>query len=129
MTKEERKAAREERLSEQDLRHDAAEALLKEQPAYKRTQRIWWGCVIIGAVCALGSWLIMRSIQNNPDASESTAFLSMGLMVFAYVLVIGAFIFDLVKVRPMRDRATEQVAGVSKKKLRRMAEQAKKDKK
>ena len=122
MTKEERKAAREKRRSEEDLRHEVAENLLTEEPAYKRSQRIWWFCVIAGAVCAFGAWFTMRAIDGNTPAGEQKAMVSIVLMVLAYVLVIGAFIYDLVKVRPMRNKASEKVTGMSKKRLKRMAD-------
>ena len=127
MSKEERKAEREQRRSEDDLRHEVAENLLKEEPGYKLAQRIWWVCVIAGAVCALGSWLVMRTLQDNQN--ENLAIVSIVLMILAYVLVIGAFIYDLVKVRPMRNRASDKVTGMTKKRLKRMANQAKESEK
>jgi uncharacterized membrane protein len=127
MTKEERKAAREKRRNEEDLRHEVAENLLTEEPGYKLSQRIWWVCVIAGMVCAFGAWFIMRAIDGNTPAGEKKAIVSIVLMVLAYLLVIGAFIFDLVKVRPMRNRASEKVTGMSKKRLKRMAESQEKE--
>lgn len=124
MSKEERKAQRKAQQSEDDLRRDVAESILKEQPGYVLSQRIWWGCVIGGMACAAFSWLIMRSLQSNADGGENLAMFSIGLMVFAYVLVIGAFIYDMVKVRPMRNAASEKVAGLTKRRLQKMADEA-----
>ncbi len=121
MTKEERKAQRKAQQNEDDLRRDVAESILKEQPGYVRNQRIWWACVIAGMACAAFSWLIMRSLQNDSTGGENLAMFSIALMVIAYVLVIGAFIFDMVKVRPMRNAASEKVVGLSKRRLQKMA--------
>ena len=107
MSKEEKKAAREAKRTEEDLLYEAKKAYLNKSDAYRFTQRVWF------------SFLIMRNMQSN-GGTESMATASVVLMVLAYVLIIGAFIYDLIKVRPLRNEANEKLAGMSKKRLNQL---------
>jgi len=119
MSKEEKKAAREAKRTEEDLLYEAKKAYLNKSDAYRFTQRVWWGLLGGGMVCSIISFLIMRNMQSN-GGNESMATASVVLMVLAYVLIIGAFIYDLWKVRPLRNEANEKLAGMSKKRLNQL---------
>ena len=120
MSKEERKAARDARRSEQDVAYDATQIVLDQQPGYKTARRISWGTMIVGMVFAIASFLIMQYMQRGGAASESLAALSIGLMVLAYVSIIGSFVYDYIKVRPMRKKAEETTSGMTQKRMKRM---------
>ena len=120
MSKEERKAARDARRSEQDVAYDATQIVLDQQPGYKTARRISWGTMIVGMVFAIASFLIMQYMQRGGSASESLAALSIGLMVLAYVSIIGSFVYDYIKVRPMRKKAEETTSGMTQKRMKRM---------
>ena len=120
MSKEERKAARDARRSEQDVAYDATQIVLDQQPGYKTARRISWGTMIVGMVFAIASFLIMQYMQRGGTASESLAALSIGLMVLAYVSIIGSFVYDYIKVRPMRKKAEETTSGMTQKRMKRM---------
>ena len=120
MSKEERKAARNARRSEQDVAYDATQIVLDQQPGYKTARRISWGTMIVGMVFAIASFLIMQYMQRGGAASESLAALSIGLMVLAYVSIIGSFVYDYIKVRPMRKKAEETTSGMTQKRMKRM---------
>ena len=122
MTKEEKKAAREKRRTEEDLIFDAKRAVLNQMPEYQRSQKIWWGLLIAGIVCTLLAWGVLQQINAN-NISQGYGTATAVIMVLAYVLVIGAFIFDLWKVRPMRKAADEQVAGMSKRRMQNLVEE------
>ena len=47
----------------------------------------------------------------------------MGMMVAAYVFIIGAFLLDIIKIRPLRNAARDSVAGASRRKLHRIIEE------
>ena len=122
MTKEEKKAAREKRRTEEDLIFDAKRAVLNQMPEYQRSQKIWWGLLIAGIVCTLLAWGVLQQINAN-NIGQGYGAATAVIMVLAYVLVIGAFIFDLWKVRPMRKAADEQVAGMSKRRMQNLVEE------
>lgn len=121
MTKEEKRAAREKQRAKEDVIYDAKKAMLDSMPEYKRTQRVWWGMLIAGIICTLVSWGAIRSAGGEEAATGGIAVVSISLMVLAYVLVIGAFIYDLVKVRPLRNRADAKLTGMSEKRMRKFA--------
>lgn len=116
-TKEEKKAAREARRSEEDLAYDTKKALLEQMPGYKRSQQIWWGLLIAGVLCTLIGWGVLRGIEPTESNADFIGKVTLAVMVLAYALVIGAFIFDMVKVRPMRNQVNEQVEGMTKKRM------------
>ena len=119
MTKEEKRAEREKRREKEDVIADAKRAMLDSMPEYKHTQRIWWGMLIAGIICTLVSWGAIRSAGGEEAAPGGIAVVSISLMVLAYVLVIGAFIYDLVKVRPLRNKADAKLTGMSQKRMRK----------
>ena len=122
MTKEEKKAARDKRRSEEDLIFDAKRAVLNQMPEYQRSQKIWWGLLIAGIVCTVVAWGVLQQINAN-NIGQGYGAATAITMVVAYVLVIGAFIFDIWKVRPMRKAADEQVSGMSKRRMQRVIEE------
>ena len=119
MTKEEKKAAREAKRTEEDLIFDLKKTMLENDETYKRTQRIWWGLLIAGIALTVISWGIMQSMRSGGSQSETMATVSIVCMVLAYALVIGAFIFDMVKVRPLLNKADERIVGMSKRRMQR----------
>lgn len=123
MTKEERKAARAEKRKEEDIIYDTAQVILKQQPGYDKARKLWWGLMIAGIVCTLGSWGVMQYMRNTGTESYVLAGLSIAFMVAAYVLIIGAFIYDIRKVRPMRTKADELTRGMSRRRMQKVLEE------
>ena len=124
-TKEEKKAKREAKRTEDDERFDAQQVVLKQQPGYKRLTRIWWVLLGVGFAFSLGSFLIVHYLQSNASSpmTNTLAAASMVMMVAAYLFIIGAFILDFVKIRPMRNAARDTVSGASRKRLRRIIDE------
>ena len=123
LTKEEKKAARDKKRSEENISYDATQILHKEQPGYKASQRLWWILMGVGVACTIGSWGIMHYMQSSGNESQTLMATSMVLMVVAYVVIIGAFIFDLVKVRPMRKKAEELADGMTLRRKKKLIEE------
>ena len=122
MSKAERKAAREERRKDDDIAYDATQVVLKQQPGYTKLQNIWWILMIVGAVLAVISFVLVQYMRAVNLQSAELAYVSIVCMVLAYVIIIGDFIFDIVKIRPMRKRADELMAGMTKKRMRKVVE-------
>lgn len=124
MTKEEKKAKKEEDRQTQDLVYDTKSVILKKMPEYRHTQRIWWALLIGGIVLTLVSYALSRVVENaGGDSSSTLAMVSITCMAAAYGLVIGAFIYDLVKVRPLRNAANEKLTTMSKKRMKRFLDE------
>ena len=121
MTKEERKADRAARRDADDRRVTAANIILKNDPEYKKTQTVWW--ILLGSGLALTIFSFGVNAYLNRVEGVDTDFASrlvvgaMVTLVLAYACIIGAFIYDLVKARPIRKRVDAEVKGLTKKKL------------
>lgn len=122
MTKEERKAERAARRDVEDRKSMAANILLKRDPVSQRGQKLWWVLLGIGLVMTLISFGINLYMQNS-SATEFPILITvtaMASIVLAYVCIIGAFIYDFVKVRPVRRRIDDEVNGMSKRRIEQL---------
>ena len=118
------------------MSYEASQIILKQQEGYDKARRLWWILVGVGLACTLASWGIMRYMQTTSGGTlaenEFLAAASLGLMVLAYVLIIGAFIYDIRKIRPMRKHADEVTSAMTDKRRKRLIaeeEQRKKESK
>lgn len=121
MTKEERKADREARRAADDRRVTVANILLKQDPEYKRTQKVWWillGTGLVLTVFSFGVNTYLNRVENfDPELGQRLVVAAIVTLVIAYACIIGAFIHDLIKARPIRKRVDAEVKGMTKKRL------------
>lgn len=124
MTKEERKADRAARQASDDRRVTVANIILKDDPEYKKTQKVWWVLLGTGLVLTIFSFGVnayLNRVENVDTALASRLVVAaMVTLVTAYVCIIGAFIYDLVKARPIRKRVDAEVKGMTRKKLEQL---------
>lgn len=78
---------------------------------YKKLRRIWFGILGLGVV------LLAASLFVQFQMPEMTT-VSIVLIVLAYVAVIGAFIFDKVKINKLRDAYKEELRNTKSKEVR-----------
>lgn len=117
LTKEEKKEARRKERELEDARNRAYDILTHSDPEYKKTDRVWWVLIGVGFACTILS-LIMAYVFNNNggstfDTSTTAGLVSVVALVLAYVFIIGAFVFDLVKRRPIRRAAEKRLQGMT----------------
>ena len=119
MSKEERKAARQKQRAKEDLAASVRNILLDADPAYKRTQHVWWVMLGVGFAMTLATFGINYALNNmeSPDPSSPLVSIAMIAIVVAYVCVFGAFIYDWRTVRPMRKAADAQANSLTDKKI------------
>ncbi len=123
MTKEERKAARNARRDEEDRRATLSRVLLNQRPEFRKSQRVWWALIGSGLVITLVTWAITYfypEAATNPSSPAGIVMLV--AIVFAYVAIIAAFVYDWRKVRPLRRAADAEVASMSSKKVMALLE-------
>lgn len=123
-TKEEKRAQRARERERQDLRQRGYDLILKNDPEYARTDRVWWIVLGFGMVVTVIALVASQFFKDANDYSTNLGMVVAVSMILAYVLIIGAFIYDLVKRRPIRRRAEAQAARLSDKKIIQMMEQA-----
>lgn len=119
LTKEEKKVERAERQRSQDRIVMASNAMLAHDPTYRSRRRIWWGLIIAGLVGTAASFIVMYGTPQ--DASEQLR-TNMGIvaivaLVIAYGGIIGALIYEFLRIRPLRNAMDTKARGMSVKRL------------
>lgn len=119
LTKEEKKARKAEIRRQEDRVYAVADTLMKEDPTYPRARRIWWAMVIAGMAALVVTWIAL-AVMGETDPDFRT--IQMVLVVLAYACIIGAFIFDFMKIRPIRNAARDEAEGMSESRLNAVLE-------
>lgn len=123
LSKEEKRARKQEIRAQEDRVYAAGQELLKEHELYGGRRRVFWTLLGAGIVAMIVMFILMSTAKD--PASMSAA--QMVVVVVAYACVIGAFVYDLVRIRPIRNECRAVAEGMSDKKLtefleRKMAE-------
>lgn len=113
LSKEERKARKAEIHRAEDRVYAVADQIMKEDPAYPKLRRTWWEMMILGVVAIVAAWIAMSMGKGGSGYTS----IQLGLIVVAYVAIIGAFIFDMVKIRPIRNAARAEAQGMSESRM------------
>ncbi len=114
MSKEEKKAERARERAREDQRTRAYDLILKANPEYKRTEKVWWIVLGIGFGCTVVS-LLTAYFLGGQDLGTTSGIVSVVFLVLAYVFIIGGFVYDLVKRRPCRKAAEKRLSGMNDK--------------
>lgn len=118
MTKEEKKAAKAEERRLEDLRNQAYDFILRDNGAYKKTDRTWWILLGTGFAFTIASLLLAWLFPDGAkDYSSIQGIGAVVTLVLAYGFIIAAFIYDLRKRRPYRKAAEKRLQGMSDKKV------------
>lgn len=118
--REQKQQARERR----DREAIATNIELKKDPRYGTYRRIWWILLGAGLAMTIVCWLVMifsPDVSQNPDTVAGM--MSTGALIAAYVFILAGFVFDWIKVRPMRRKAEALTAQMSDKKLAAIIEE------
>lgn len=113
LSKEEKRARKAKQRAKEDRIYTVSNILLKQDEDYTKRRRIWWAVLAIGMV-------------SSP--------VQMVGIVLSYIVILGDFIYDFVRIRPLRNMYRTQAEGMSENKLnalieRSAAEEDKKDSK
>ena len=117
LTKEEKKARKAELRREEDRIYTASSQLMKEDPDYPRLRRIWWVLLGIGIAALIGIWVLLAFMGEEGLAAGNGQTAQIALLVAAYGAIIVAFIFDFMKIRPIRNACREKASGMTAAKL------------
>ena len=106
MSKEAKKAEQRKQREKEDFRNRGYDLVLRSNPEYKRSEKVWWILLGIGFGMTIVS-LVMVYVFPSADTALTTfsGVVSVGSLVLAYGFIIGGFIYDWVKRRPMRKAA------------------------
>lgn len=117
LSKEEKKARKAELRREEDRIYTASGQLMKEDPDYPRLRRIWWVLLAIGIAALIGTWVMLAVMGQEGMATSAGQTAQFALIIAAYAAIIIAFIFDFMKIRPIRNACREKAAGMTAAKL------------
>lgn len=117
LSKEEKKARKAELRREEDRIYTASGQLMKEDPDYPRLRRIWWVLLVIGIAALIGTWVMLAVMGQEGMATSAGQTAQFALIIAAYAAIIIAFIFDFMKIRPIRNACREKAAGMTAVKL------------
>lgn len=127
-TKEERKEARRRERDLEDMRSTISNILLEQNPDYPKRRRTWWIIMGVGFGAMIVT-LILSGVasQDVGTVSGPLGIASIILMVLAYAAIIGALIYDWVRVHPLRKACDAVAGGMSVKKMESVLDQDARD--
>lgn len=127
LSKEEKRARKAKRRAKEDRIYTVSSILLKQDEDYTKRRRIWWAVLTIGMVLVVAIW---SSLYFAPAGMVSSP-VQMAGIVLSYIVILGDFIYDFVRIRPLRNMYRAQAEGMSDNKLNAIIEHsaAKEDKK
>lgn len=121
LSREEKRARKQEERRRDDRIYTASNIMLKKDPEYKHLRTIFWVLLAIGMVIIIAVWAMMFGLDEQ--AVQDTYAIQLGGVIVAYVFIIGTFIFDFVKIRPLRNFYRSQAEGMPEKKVIALIEQ------
>jgi hypothetical protein len=116
MTKEEKKEARRIERDAEDRQTVVTNILLRSDETYKKRRRVWWGLLGAGLAMTGVSWLCMFVIPAGSGDATGGGIVSIVTLVLAYIGIIGAFVYDFARIRPVRNDVERVARGMSEKK-------------
>lgn len=118
--KEERRLERERR----DREALVANIEVKKHPRYATYRRVWWVLLGLGLFMTIVCWIVMAANpETSRDPYSTMGMASTGSLIAAYACILAGFIFDWIKIRPMRRNAEKTAAQMSDKKLNAVIEE------
>ena len=115
LSREEKRARKRELRLQEDRIYTVSNVLMKDDPDYNKRRRVFWVLLVVAVIAAIGVWVVMLGLPEE-DLSVSQPMQIVGLII-SYACIIGAFVYDLVRVRPLRNEARRRAEGMSEAKL------------
>lgn len=122
LSREEKKARKQELRRQEDRIYSAANVLMREDEEYMRQRKIFWMIMVLGIVFIAIGWAMLLAFGDAPERSYQT--LEIAAIALSYVCIIGGFIYDMVKIRPIRNKHRAVAEGMSDAKLLDVLERA-----
>ncbi len=126
MTKEQKRAARREEREREDLLAAVANAMMKKDAEYVKRRRLWWVFLAVGLASIFLSFIagMLGGSADSPyNLTSPSGILAVISLVVAYAAIIGALVYELVRIRPIRNVIMAKAKGLSDKKKRAILEE------
>ena len=115
LSKEEKRARKAKQRAKEDRIYTVSNILLKQDEDYTKRRRIWWAVLAIGMVLVVAIWASLPAARCP---------VQMVGIVLSYVIILGDFIYDFARIRPLRNMYRAQAEGMSENKLNALIERA-----
>lgn len=115
LSKEEKRERKAKQRAQEDRIYTVSNILLKKDEDYLKRRKIWWGLLGAGMVLVVVVWISLYGASQS--ATKVTGPIQMAGIILAYVVIIGAFIYDFARIRPLRNLYRSQAEGMSENKL------------
>ncbi|MDY2777475.1 MAG: hypothetical protein SOU51_03770 [Collinsella sp.] len=122
LSREEKKARKKELRLREDRIYTAANVLMKQDEDYMKRRKIFWVAMVLGLVFIAIGWSFLMLFGDTPNKEYQT--LEIVAIALAYACIIGGFIYDMVRIRPIRNRCRATAEGMSESKLTDVLENA-----
>jgi len=126
LSREEKRARKQEIRAHEDRVYAAANILMSENPNYARQRMVWYAFMIVGLVFIMIAFALLALVGERANGMLQLA--QYGAVGISYVAIIGGFIFDFVKIRPIRNAARTKAEGLSESRLNDVLERGAKAK-
>lgn len=110
LSKEEKRARKQEQRLQEDRIYAAQNALMRQNDEYARRRRVFWALLAVGLLAILIVWM-MLSVATEMQTAQIVA------LVIAYACIIASFIYDMVRIRPIRNECRAKAESMNEKKL------------
>ena len=122
LSKDEKRARKAQLRAQEDRVYNATNALMKADPDYAKRRRNFYVILGVGVAIIVLSFVLMALWGN--DGKDWQKGLQFATVIAAYVPIIGAFVYDFVRIRPIRNDARTRAEGMSDAKLVQVIERA-----
>ena len=115
LSREEKRARKAEIRRHDDRVFAAANVLMREDFDYNRYRKIWMILIAAGIAVIVVAFILFSFAGNKPSATLSVV--EYATVAIADIAIFAAFIFDFVKIRPIRNEARAKAEGMSEARL------------
>ncbi|MBQ6395505.1 MAG: hypothetical protein IJH87_04100 [Atopobiaceae bacterium] len=112
-----RKTERDKRRRDEDRIYAVSDILLEDSDEYKSLRRIW-NILMIGAVAMIISTVVLGQVSARVEEGsfkDVVNVLTTATLILGYVLIAATFIFDMIKMRPLRAEYDQRVRSMTDK--------------
>lgn len=112
-----RKSDREKARRDENRVYAVSDILLEDSEEYQGLRKIW-NIFMFGAVAMIVATIVLGQVSARVDEGtlkSVTSVLTTATLVLGYVLIAATFIFDMVKMRPLRAEYDQRVRSMTDK--------------
>lgn len=115
LSKEEKRARKRELRAQEDRRYAVADEMLKSDQDYPQRRRVFWALVVAGVIIIAAAWLLLSNVGGIAGAMDARTLnlVEIVIIVLGYVAIIGAMIYDFVRIRPLRNYYRSKAEGMT----------------